>query len=247
MRLTFVGHSTVRMQSGGAVLVSDPVLRSRVAFLRSTAVHPPAAAASPVAVAVVSHLHRDHCDLASLRSLGAGLTLVVPIGTETFFTDHGFTRVVALDVGESSQVAGFAVTATEAEHDGRRGRTGAYRRASGYVIEAGGVRVYFAGDTDLFDAMAELNRPDVALLPVWGWGRTIGPGHLDPERAAQAVDVIRPRVAVPIHWGTLRPIWHKRRAHNHPASPAMRFAEAVRARQLPSTAKVLLPGESIDC
>ena len=64
------------------------------------------------------------------------------------------------------------------------------------------MRVYAAGDTDLFDGMAGLPSPDVALLPVWGWGPTLGPGHLDPVRAAEAVARLRPRVAVPVHWGT---------------------------------------------
>src|SRR5947199_338861 len=78
-------------------------------------------------------------------------------------------------------------------------------RAMGHLLEAGGHSVYAAGDTDLFDGMADLGERGlgVALLPVWGWGPTLGPGHLDPLRAAQAVALLRPRVAVPVHWGTL--------------------------------------------
>jgi L-ascorbate metabolism protein UlaG (beta-lactamase superfamily) len=47
---------------------------------------------------------------------------------------------------------------------------------------------------------------DVALLPIWGWGPSLGPGHLDPRRAAEALALLRPRVAVPIHWGTYYPV-----------------------------------------
>ena len=47
---------------------------------------------------------------------------------------------------------------------------------------------------------------DAALLPVWGWGPTLGPGHLDPRAAADALRLLRPRLAIPIHWGTLFPI-----------------------------------------
>ncbi len=55
--------------------------------------------------------------------------------------------------------------------------------------------------------MAELGTSlDTALLPVWGWGPSLGPGHLDPERAAEALRLLRPRLAVPIHWGTFHPI-----------------------------------------
>jgi len=54
------------------------------------------------------------------------------------------------------------------------------------VIQIAARTVYFAGDTDLFDAMADIRPVDVALLPIWGWGRTLGERHLDPQRAAEA-------------------------------------------------------------
>jgi L-ascorbate metabolism protein UlaG (beta-lactamase superfamily) len=66
--------------------------------------------------------------------------------------------------------------------------------------------VYFAGDTDLFEQMSELAPLDVAILPVAGWGPRLPPGHLDPRLAAQALVLLRPRVAVPVHWGTYRRI-----------------------------------------
>jgi L-ascorbate metabolism protein UlaG (beta-lactamase superfamily) len=236
----------VRIQDGGGALVTDPVLRSRVAFLRSTGVDLPATSRLPPVVALVSHLHRDHCDLPSLRGLGRELTLVVPGGTAAFFARHGFRRVIPLDAGESCQVAGFTVTATAAEHDGRRWPFGAQRRATGFTVEMAGRRVYFAGDTDVFEGMAQLDRPDLALLPVWGWGRSIGPGHLDPARAADAVELIQPGFVVPIHWGTLRPVWHGRPSLSSPSSPAAQFADNVRDRQLSTCVQVLMPGESLE-
>jgi L-ascorbate metabolism protein UlaG (beta-lactamase superfamily) len=70
-------------------------------------------------------------------------------------------------------------------------------------VVAGARKVYFSGDTGLFADMADVaSQPDVALLPIWGWGPSLGPDHLDPQRAAQALALIRPKVAVPIHWGT---------------------------------------------
>jgi L-ascorbate metabolism protein UlaG (beta-lactamase superfamily) len=79
--------------------------------------------------------------------------------------------------------------------------------AVGYVVDAG-ARVWFAGDTDLFPELADLAGVDVALVPISGWGPPIGRGHLDPERAAEALATIRPRFAVPIHWGTYRMFGH---------------------------------------
>ena len=73
----------------------------------------------------------------------------------------------------------------------------------GYLIR-GSHQIYFAGDTDLFEGMATL-APDleIALVPIWGWGPSLGPGHLDPRRAAEALRLLQPLLAVPIHWETL--------------------------------------------
>jgi L-ascorbate metabolism protein UlaG (beta-lactamase superfamily) len=88
-------------------------------------------------------------------------------------------------------------------------------------------RVYFAGDTDLFAGMTSLaDRLHVALLPVAGWGPRLPPGHLDPERAAAALRMLRPRIAIPIHWGTYRPI-HARAPAGHPERGFARTAADV--------------------
>ncbi len=74
-------------------------------------------------------------------------------------------------------------------------------------------------------------RLDVALLPVAGWGPTLGPGHMDPLDAARAARLIRPRIAIPMHWGTLLPIGLGRA----PRAPARRSSTDLRrARRLDS-------------
>jgi L-ascorbate metabolism protein UlaG (beta-lactamase superfamily) len=94
-----------------------------------------------------------------------------------------------------------------ARHDGRRLPVGPHRSpALGFVVE-GEARTYFAGDTGLFESMAEEVGPvDVALLPVGGWGPFLGEGHLDAGRAAEALARLMPRSAVPVHYGTYWPI-----------------------------------------
>jgi L-ascorbate metabolism protein UlaG (beta-lactamase superfamily) len=104
--------------------------------------------------------------------------------------------------------------------------------------------VFFAGDTDLFDEMDGLVPDlDVALLPIWGWGPTIGPGHLDPARAAQALARLRPRIAVPIHWGTLRPVFHSAQA-SFLSEPLDKFLEAAKETAPAVEIRVLEPGAS---
>jgi L-ascorbate metabolism protein UlaG (beta-lactamase superfamily) len=102
--------------------------------------------------------------------------------------------------------------------------------------------IYFAGDTDLFSGMSALaGRVDVALVPIWGWGPSVPAGHLNPARAAEAVARIGPRIAVPIHWGTLR-AWGAQRGLD-PLVPARTFADAV-GREAPGTeVRILLPGQ----
>jgi L-ascorbate metabolism protein UlaG (beta-lactamase superfamily) len=146
--------------------------------------------------------------------------------------------------GDEVKVRGVVVRATAAQHGGRSwpGRSPA---ALGYAI-LGYKRVYFAGDTDLFDDMAGLvHELDLALIPIWGWGPTLGPGHLDPERAAEAVRRLRPRMVVPIHWGTLRPLHVSRRAA-YLREPAETFAELVRERAPETEVRVLRPGQATE-
>ena len=78
------------------------------------------------------------------------------------------------------------------------------RRAApvGFVLRRNGLSVYFAGDTGPMPAPC--HDVDAMLVPVAGWGLTLGTGHLDPEQAAQFVAAVRPRLALPIHWGTLQ-------------------------------------------
>jgi L-ascorbate metabolism protein UlaG (beta-lactamase superfamily) len=84
---------------------------------------------------------------------------------------------------------------------------------------------------------------DVALVPVWGWGPRLGPGHLDPERAAEAVRLLRPETVIPIHWGTLWPMAMYWRRH-HLIEPPLRMAEAIAALGLPTRVVVLAPGQA---
>ncbi len=72
--------------------------------------------------------------------------------------------------------------------------------------------------------MSALSGTDVALLPVAGWGARLPEGeHMNPLRAAQALKLLKPRIAIPIHWGTFAPLWARggyRRTRPPPNSSA---------------------------
>ncbi len=286
-RIAFLGHATVLIELGGVRLLTDPLLRGRVAHLRRHA--PPLASdllAAPDAV-LISHLHHDHLDLASLRILGRDTPLIVPAGAGAWLRRRGFAAVTELavgdvatvgavsklDVGEVGEVGGvgglgagdvtkvggvgglgvggvaevvaLTVSAVPACHDGRR-PGGPRAPAQGYLV-SGTRAVYFAGDTECFAGMSDLPRPlDVALLPVAGWGPRLGPGHMGPLDAARAVQLIQPRIAIPVHWGTLAPIGLGRRHRTRLDDPPRRFAEHV-ARLAPSVeVRILAPGQQTE-
>jgi L-ascorbate metabolism protein UlaG (beta-lactamase superfamily) len=222
LRITWVGHSTVLVELDGVSLLTDPVLRARLVHLRRVAEHAAAPPGQPDA-ALVSHLHHDHLDLRSLRRLGPACRIVVPRGGGALLRRHRLRNVEEVSAGDELHVGPLLVRATPAAHDGKRGVLGPVAPALGYLLE-GSARVYFAGDTDLFDGMRQLAPDlDVALLPVGGWGPRLPEGHLDPDGAARALQLLRPRLAIPIHYGTYRRIGLPEPAE----SPGEAFARAA--------------------
>jgi L-ascorbate metabolism protein UlaG (beta-lactamase superfamily) len=240
-KLVFVGHATVAVDLDGTKLLTDPFLRRGLGPLRRHGPLAPRAALEGLDAILISHLHRDHTDLPSLRRLG-DVPMIVPPGAGRFFERRGFRSVSELVVGQSAQVGAVKVTATQAVHDGeRRGSPDA--QAIGYLL-CGKRRIYFAGDTDLFDGMGALGRVDLALLPIWGWGPKLGPGHMNPERAARAAALIEPRIVVPIHWGTLYPRFLHRLRPRPLSTPPLELARWMAELAPQAELRVLAAGES---
>ena len=232
------------IELGGVRLLTDPLLRPGFAHIKRHAPPPDADVAERVDAVLISHLHLDHLDLASLRRLDGSFRLLVPRGAGSFLRRHGFVHVEELACGESLDVEGIEVVATPAVHDSRRWPLlGPRASPIGFVVR-GARSIYFAGDTDLFERMDGLEPGlDVALLPVWGWGPRLGPGHLDPERAARAVQLLQPRVAVPIHWGTFYP--RGQQPGDRLTAPPRRFAARVAELAPRVTVSLLEPGSSL--
>jgi L-ascorbate metabolism protein UlaG (beta-lactamase superfamily) len=211
VEITWWGHATATVRDSGTSVLTDPLLTRRCAHLwRRRGPVPPVSAHAPDA-ALVSHLHADHLHLRSLSRLGHDTLVVVPRGTLRAVSGvRGLAarlEVCELAAGDKVPVGGVTVRAVPAAHDGRRLPFGPPRvEALGYVVE-GEARTYYAGDTDLFEAMEREAGPvDMALLPVGGWGPRLGQGHLNAERAAQALARLRPLGAVPVHYGTFWPL-----------------------------------------
>ena len=240
--ITYVGHATLLIEVDGTRVLTDPVLMSRIGHIRRIA--PPAPAGLRPDAILVSHAHHDHLDRRSLKLLDGDGPVVAPPGSSQVVRRWTRRRVIEVAAGTRVPVGDVEVLAVPAEHDGRRFPIGPALPAVGYVVE-GSSRVAFFGDTDVFDGMRDLaGHLDVALLPIWGWGPRVGPGHMDPERAARATALLAPKIVVPVHWGTLAGprVWWRA----DPEAPARRFAELV-AEHAPGVAvRILAPGERLD-
>ena len=248
--ITFIGHATVLIEIDGVRILTDPILLPRVLFLDRVVSPIRESSYRDIDIVLISHLHHDHCDIRSLRRL-SGATIVVPQGSAGYLRRRGgLHKLVEVGQGTTLELGGVLVTAVHADHDGKRVPLGPNAAALGFVITGSEGTVYFAGDTDVYPEMASLPMPesagiDTALLPVWGWGPNLGPGHMNPQRAADALALLQARNAMPIHWGTLFPYGMRRVLPSSSTllfAPPEQFAELA-ARSAPdSQVAVVKPG-----
>ncbi len=239
-RVTFLGHASIVIDMDGTRILTDPILRSRVGPLVRMRGTIEEALWSGADAVLISHSHWDHLDYGSLRMLGSGTHIVVPRGMATGLRRRGFHTVSEVEVGDQIELGHLRVETVHADHRGFGPPVGGTALSVGYII-AGSQRHYFAGDTAFFEGMADFTQLDLALLPVWGWGPTARPSeHLDPFGAARAVAAIRPRYAVPIHWGTLHPIGMRWMRPATRIDPPHQFAQLVR-RLAPQTVVRVMP------
>lgn len=226
----------------GIRLVTDPLLRNRIGHLRRQVNQDSMPLIGRPDIILLSHHHFDHLDLPSLRSLGNSSLIVGGPGTVRYLGRKGFRNVTELEPGHGKTVGRLRIEAVTALHDGRRSPLHPRNQAVGFLIR-GSTTIYFAGDTDIFPEMADFaGITDTALLPVWGWGHRLGPGHMDPQRAVAALELIQPRLAIPIHWGTLFPIGLRKWGRGYLDKPPLAF-ERLASEMVPGTeVRVLRPG-----
>lgn len=225
MRLTWFGHSCFLLETARHRLVLDP-------FLDSNPCSPVKAADLQCDFVLCSHGHEDHCADAVALARRCDATILANYELGEFFARQG-ARVHTLNPGGGHEFPfghlklTLAVHSSSYETDGRRSYMG---EPCGLLIRAEGRIVYHAGDTALFSdlRLVARPRPDVALLPI-GDNYTMG-----PEDALAALDMVRPRLAVPMHYDTWPVI----------AQDAAAFAR--RAGRAGHKVRVLAPGEGFE-
>lgn len=240
-RLTYVGHATILLELDGVTIITDPLLRPQIGHLRRRVAVPAPSTLGPIDVALLSHAHHDHLDLASLRSLEGEPEILGPLSVAGPVSGSKREPQV-MAAGDELVHDGVRITAIEAEHDGRRWPWSGEADALSFLI-SGSRRVFFAGDTGAGQSLDGLGEVDVALLPVAGWGPRLGPGHMSPAEAAEAAAEIAPACAVPIHWGTYSRLGMSVDAISE--HPARQFSDRLAELAPGIECEMLRPGESM--
>jgi L-ascorbate metabolism protein UlaG (beta-lactamase superfamily) len=225
MKLTYFGHSAFLLQIGGQRLAIDPWLRQN----SHGAVDP---ANVPCDYALVTHAHSDHLgDAVELAQLHRA-KIVAPYELAEHLSAQG-VETIDLMPGGGVDLPWGRIEMTPAIHSSALELGGGENKhmglASGYVIRASGQSLYHAGDTALFSDMSLIGRRglDVALVPI---GDFYTMGSAD---AVEALNLLRPRVAIPMHYNS------NARIQTDPHA----FAEA--AKRTGHNVRVMSPGESV--
>lgn len=236
MRLTYFGHSCFLLEIPATPADRAPKAPARLVFDPYLSENPHGAVPLervPCDYILCSHAHEDHiCDALDLARIH-GATIVAPYELAEYFSAQG---AAALDLmpGGGINLPWGRLTMTPAVHSSALELPGGENRPMGvpcgYVVSAAGHTLYHAGDTALFGDMSFIGRGglDVALLPI-GDRYTMGIGD-----AVEALNLLRPRLAVPMHYDTTEKI----RANPH--------AFAGRAATAGHAVRVMGAGESFD-
>jgi L-ascorbate metabolism protein UlaG (beta-lactamase superfamily) len=226
MRLTYFGHSAFLLEIAGTRLLFDPYLRENP----HGAVDP---AAVPCDLVLCSHAHSDHVGDALELSRLHRATIVAPYELAEHFAAEGAPTIDLMPGGGTTLPWG-RIEMTPAVHSSAlelgEGRNLAMGVPAGFVIRAEGRSVYHAGDTALFSDMRLIGRHglDVALIPI-GDCYTMGPSD-----AVEALHLLRPRLAIPMHFNSNQKI----RVDPH--------AFAAEARRTGHPVQVMAPGETME-
>jgi L-ascorbate metabolism protein UlaG (beta-lactamase superfamily) len=247
LRITWLGHSTLLLESDGVRVLTDPVFGDRaspVSFAGPKRFHPLPARIQELPrldAVLLSHDHFDHLCDTSMRAIAKlGVPVVTSLGVGARLERMGVDPrlVTELDWWESHTVnvakGGLAFTATPAQHFSGRGLVDRNRTLwSSWVIATERRRLFFSGDTGLteeFRTVRERSGPfDVVMLEIGAWNAAWGDIHLGPENALRAFEYLGGGTLLPVHWGTFDLALH---AWDEPAETLVTLAGAAGARVL---------------
>ena len=181
IRISFLGHDSFKLEYSGKIIYIDPFKIS---------------SGEKADIILITHGHYDHCSIEDLRKLSTVETTIITTPDTTSklarSVDAKDTKLVT--PGAKFDLGWLKIEAVPSYNIGKDFHP-KENQWVGYIIELNGVKIYHAGDADLIPEMSNI-KCDIALLPV------SGTYVMTPEEAAKAVGIIKPKVAIPMHYGS---------------------------------------------
>jgi L-ascorbate metabolism protein UlaG (beta-lactamase superfamily) len=259
IRATFVGHSSVLIQTGGVNILCDPLWSMRASPLswigprRHRAPGIRFEDLPPINVVLQSHDHYDHLDVPTQRRIVSQWQpkFAVPLGVRSRFEKHKIStveKISELDWWQSQVISErLKITCVPARHFSGRGLRDRNKTLwCGYVIDGPAGVIYFAGDTGYGAHFGEIRRrfpqirlaflPIGAYLPQW----FMGPVHMSPADAVRAHEELGAATSLAIHFGTFH------LADDAEDQPARELREALSSRTQVNPFWILGTGEGRD-
>ncbi len=215
LTVTWIGHSTFLVQTGGLNILTDPIFSERaspVAFVGPKRVVPPGVPFEqlpPIHVAIISHNHYDHLDARTIARLGPQTHYFVPLGLAKWFQNQGLNRVTELDWWESASFGPLRFQAVPAQHFSLRTLWDANETLwCGWVLEGPAGRVFFTGDTGYSPDFREIGRRlgpmRLSLIHLGGYRPRwfMQPMHCNPREAVRIHQDVGSQQSIGMHWGT---------------------------------------------
>jgi L-ascorbate metabolism protein UlaG (beta-lactamase superfamily) len=255
VKVTYIGHATLLLELAGVRVLTDPNFDPKLGRVL------PRVSAPGIALhelprldaLLLTHAHADHLSFDSLDRLPRDLPLFAPPVVAGWLRRIGYSHAEGLEPGASVQLEGVTIHAASATHRGNRYGFDRWRSAANmYLLDAGELTCFFAGDTALVDDTHQLvertlwaarRELDLALLPIgyapW-WKPGFRRGHLTHDDALTLFERLRARVLVPYHWGTFRHVT----ATAHDAIHRLR--DRLLSHHLSESVRILEPGEALE-
>lgn len=215
--ITFIGHSSFFIQTGGRNFVIDPNFAKWLFILKR--LRRPGLKIKdlpPIDAVLVTHAHFDHLHRPSLRAIarstrrqtGRAPAIVVAEHMGDLVSDLGFSNVIEMRWWDSRQIGGVDITHTPANHWGARILRDMHRGFGGYALGTDSGTVFHAGDTAYFNGFHEIGerlQPDIALMPIGAYHppsfRNV---HMDPADAVRGFLELGAQYMIPMHYGTFK-------------------------------------------